>query len=213
MAQNRNTNYNRKKRRKKRKRSRNKVIAARLFLVFCLLVLFVLIVIGLMKLIAPFSENFTSDADVTTVTVLRNGSIKETIIEEFNPGFYDEDSLEDEIKQKVEASDGGVESEGFSLDDGVATLKLKYKSDDDMASFNDEVFYADTIDNLLDQGVSFDSDAIKAGGTHAVIVSETCDIVCPKKILYTGGGITIDDENPKLAHCTVSEGDIAFVIY
>lgn len=211
MAQ--SNSYNRRKRRKKRKRSRNKVIAARLIFVICLLVLVALIIIGIMKVLAAFSENITTDADVTTVTVLRNGSIKETIVEDFNPGFYDEDSLEDEIKRKVEASDGGVESEGFSLDDGVATLRLKYKTDDDMASFNDEVFYADTIDNLLDQGVSFDSGAIKAGGSHAVIVSESMDIRCPKKILYTGGAVAIDEEDPKLAHCTASDGDIAFVIY
>ncbi len=212
MAQN-NSRYNKKPKKKRKRRSRNKVIAARLIFVFLLLVLIALIVIGLMKGVAALSDNISSDDDVTTVTVLRNGTIKETIIEEFNPGYYDEDSLEDEIKKKAEASDGGVEAEDFSLDDGVATLKLKYATDDDMAAFNDEVFYADTIDNLLSQGVTFDSEAIKAGGTHAVIVSEAMDIRCPKKILYTGGNVTIDDDDPKLAHCTAADGDLGFVIY
>ncbi len=205
--------YNRNRKRKKKRKSRNKGIAARLIFVGIILVLIVLLFVGLTKLLASLSENIISDAEVTTVTVLRNGKIKQTIVEDFNPGFYDEGSLEDEIEKRIEASDGRVESEGFSLSDGVAKLDLKYDSDDDMAVFNDQVFYADTIDNLLDQGVSFDSEAIKAGGSHAVIVSETMDVRCPKKIIYTGGTVEIDEKDPKLAHCTVESGDLAFVIY
>ncbi|MBQ7583348.1 MAG: hypothetical protein IJT24_01945 [Lachnospiraceae bacterium] len=212
MAQN-NKNYSRKQKRKRKRRSRNKVIAARLIFVTILLVLFSLIVIGLMRLVSAISDNIGSDDDVSTVSVLRNGEIKQTIIEEFDPGTYDEASLKKEVEEKAEASNGGVEAEGFSLDDGTVTLKLKYATDDDMAAFNDEVFYADTIDNLLSQGVTFDSEAIKAGGTHAVIVSEAMDIRCPKKILYTGGDVTIDEDDAKLAHCSVHDGDLGFVIY
>lgn len=214
MAQYRSrNNYNRGRKKKRKRKSRNKVIAARLIFVSILLILFVLLVIGFLKIVAAVGENITTDVDVTTVTVMKNGTIKETIIEEFNPGFYDEDSLEKEIEKRVKASGGGVEEEDFSVDDGVVTLKLKYGSDDDMAEFNDVVFYADKIDELLSQGVSFDSGAIKAGGTHAVIVSEPMDIRCPKKIIYTGGSMTIDEDDPKLAHCSTPEGDIAFVIY
>ena len=82
-----------------------------------------------------------------------------------------------------------------------------------MAKFNDEVFYADTIDELLSQGVTFDSEAIRAGGTHAVIVSEAMDIRCPKKIIYAGKNVAIDEKDPKLAHCSAQEGEIGFVIY
>lgn len=213
MSQNRNNSYSRGKRRKKKRKSRNKVIAARLIFVGIILVLIALLIIGLTKILASFSENIITDTDVSTVTVLRNGKIKQTIVEDFNPGFYDEKSLEDEIESRIEASDGKVESEGFEISDGVATLRLKYDSDEAMAAFNDQVFYADTIDALLEEGVSFDSNAIKAGGSHAVIVSETMDVRCPKKILYTGGTVTIDEDDPKLAHCTADDEQLAFVIY
>lgn len=213
MSQNRNNSYSRGKRRKKKRKSRNKVIAARLIFVGIILVLIALLIIGLTKILASFSENIITDTDVSTVTVLRNGKIKQTIVEDFNPGFYDEKSLEDEIESRIEASDGKVESEGFEISDGVATLRLKYDSDEAMAAFNDQVFYADTIDALLEEGISFDSNAIKAGGSHAVIVSETMDVRCPKKILYTGGTVTIDEDDPKLAHCTADDGQLAFVIY
>ncbi len=212
MAQN-NQRYGTRQKRKRKRRSRNKVIAARLIFVTIILVLLVLLVVGAMKIVSAFSDNITGNDEVSTVTVLRNGSIKQTIIEEFDTGEYDEESLEKEIEKRVEASDGGVESEGFELDDGVATLRLKYKSDDDMAKFNDEVFYADTIDELLSQGVTFDSEAIRAGGTHAVIVSEAMDIRCPRKIIYAGENVAIDEKDPKLAHCSAQEGEIGFVIY
>ena len=207
------SSYNRSRKKKRKRKNRNRVIAARLTFLISLVVLVALLFIGVTKIIASVSDNIVSDADVSTVAVQKNGSIKQTIIEEFDPGVYDEASLEAEIKERVEASDGGVEYEGFSLDDNVATLRLKFKTDEDLAAFHDQVFYADTIDSLLSQGVSFDSGAVKAGGSHAVIVSESMDVRCPRKILYTGGNVTVDEDDGKLAHCTAENGELAFVIY
>ena len=209
-----NNSYNRSRRKKKRKRrNRAKVYIARFIFGLCVLGILVFLFWGAYKVYAIITDGMSKNYEVTTVTVARNGSIKETIIEEFNPGFYDEASLKADVESKISASGGKVEYEGLDFSNGVATLKLEYETDDDMAAFNDEIFYADTIDNLVSQGVSFDSAAIKTGGTHAVIVSEPLDIRCPKKILYTGGAVTIDEDNEKLAHCTTEDGSIAFVIY
>lgn len=200
-------------RKRRRRKSRTSVIVART--IFCLVVLAVvgLVIYGGYRIYGAIAGRARSDVDVTTVTVAKNGTIRETIVEEFNPGFYDEGSLKSDIEGKISAAGGKVESEGLEIADGVARLKLKYESDDEMAAFNDEVFYADTIDSLISQGVSFDSEAVKAGGTHAVIVSETMDIRVPKKIIYVDGAITIDSDDAKLAHCTVDDGDLAFLIY
>ena len=206
------TDYSKVKKKRKRK-TRTTVFVARFLFVSIILLFLVLIGIGVHKIITVIGENTVSDVDVTTVTVTKKGEIRQTIIEEFDPSVYDEESLKADVEQKIKNSGGKVETEGFEFSDGVATLKLKYEDDDAMAAFNDEVFYADTMDNLTSQGVSFESGAVKAGGSHAVIVSESMDIRCPKKILYTGGSVVIDENNPKLAHCTTEEGEIAFVIY
>ena len=81
MAQN-NQRYGTRQKRKRKRRSRNKVIAARLIFVTIILVLLVLLVVGAMKIVSAFSDNITGNDEVSTVTVLRNGSIKQTIIEE-----------------------------------------------------------------------------------------------------------------------------------
>ena len=199
-------------RRKKRKKDRGRVIAVRTILV--LVIIAALAVLGFIgyKLFGLIADMSGGDVTVTTVTVSNKGRISQTIVEEFNPGFYDEASLKADIEEKINASDG-VESDGLEIEDGVAVLRLKYDSDDAMAAFNGEVFYADTMDALKKQGVTFGADAILAGGDHAVIVSEAMDIKCPKKILYAEGDITIDPDNEKLAHCTVQSGDVAFVVY
>ncbi|MBR1523758.1 MAG: hypothetical protein IJ641_04810 [Lachnospiraceae bacterium] len=212
MAQADNS-YNRNRRRKKRRKKKSRVILARLVFALAVLLIITLILVGGYKLYGFVSDKISSDVKVTTVTVGRSDTIKETIIEEFNPGFYDEESLENDVDSKIKASGGKVRSEGLTFSNGTVALKLEYDSDDDMAEFNDVIFYSDTIDNLVSQGVSFDSEAIKSGGTHAVIVSESMDIKVPKKILYTGGAVVIDDEDQKLAHCTTDEGEIAFIIY
>lgn len=200
------------RRRKKRKKDRGRVIAVRTILV--LVIIAAIAVLGFIgyKLFGLIADMSGGDVTVTTVTVSNKGRISQTIVEEFNPGFYDEASLKADIEEKIKASDG-VESEGLEIEDGVAVLRLRYDSDDAMAAFNDEVFYADTMDALKKQGVTFGADAILAGGDHAVIVSEAMDIKCPKKILHAEGDITIDPDNEKLAHCTAQSGDVAFVIY
>ena len=199
--------------RKKGRKKKNLVFLVRFLFALAILAAAAGILFGVYKLYGYFSENISPEVKVTTVTVARNGKIKETIIEEFNPGFYDESSLKSDVESRIKASDGRVRNEGLDFDNGVATLKLEYDSGSDLAEFNDVVFYSDTIDNLVSQGITFDSGAIKSGGTHAVIVSDTMDVKVPKKILYTGGAMTIDEKDPKLAHCTADEGDIAFVIY
>ncbi len=213
MAQASNSYSRSRQKRKRRRKKRAQVIIARLIFAVCVLTLVTLIVLGVNKIYNSVSERLSPEVTVTTIMIAKNGTIKETIIEEFDPGYYDEDSLREDVEERIDAAGGSIKSDGIEFDDGVATLTLKYDSDDDVASFNDEVFYADTIDSLIDQGVTFDSEAVKAGGSHAVIVSEALDIRCPKKILYTGGSVTVDEDDEKLAHCSTPDGTLAFVIY
>ena len=201
------------RRRKKKRKNRNKVIAARSIFAAVIILAAVLLIFGGYKLYGVISDALNDDVSVTTVTVTGRGAVKQTIVEQFDPGMYDEDSLRKDIETKVKDAGSEVSAEELDIEDGKAVLKMKYDSDDAMAAFNEEVFYADTIDALKKQGVTFDSAAEAAGGSHAVIVSETMDIRCPKKILYTDGDVSIDSENENLAHCTTEGGALALVIY
>jgi hypothetical protein len=202
-----------KRRKKKRRKNRNKVIAARITFLLVLILTVGLLVFGGYKLYSLLADAINDDVSVTTVTVSNRGVIRQTIVEEFNTGTYDEESLKKDIDTKVSEAGGEVSAEELEVEDGRAVLKMKYDSDDAMSAFNEEVFYADTIDALKKQGVTFDSAAEAAGGSHAVIVSEAMDIRCPKKILYADGEISIDSKDEKLAHCTTQEGNLALLIY
>ncbi|MCR5747233.1 MAG: hypothetical protein K6G03_05955 [Lachnospiraceae bacterium] len=197
---------------KKKKRRHNEKIFLRIIVIILAAALIAVAVFGISKLLEAVSDMAGDDVTVTTVTVSNKGKIKQTIVEEFNPGFYDEESLRKDIEEKIKNFEG-VESDGLEFENGVAKLKLKYDSDDAVAAFNEEIFYADTIDALTEQGVTFNAEALTAGGERAVIVSEAMDIRCPQKILYADGAITVDPDNEKLAHCNTQAGEIAFVIY
>lgn len=201
------------RRKKKRRKNRNKVIAARTIFVLVVILAVGLLIFGGYKVYSFLSDAINDDVEVTTVTVSNRGVIKQTIVEEFDTGTYDEESLKKDIDAKVSEAGGEVSAEELEVEDGKAVLKMKYDSDDAMSAFNEEVFFADTIDALKKQGVTFDSAAEAAGGSHAVIVSETMDVRCPKKILYADGEISIDSEDEKLAHCNAKEGNLALLIY
>ncbi len=200
-------------RKKKKKKKKARVLFARFIFALLILLLITAIGFGAYKVYSVLSSGFDDDVSTTTIVVSKGGEIRQTIIEEFNPGFYDAASLKTDVEEKIAASNGHVKSEGLDVEGGMATLKLIYDSDEDMATFNDQVFYSDTIENLLSRGVRFDSRALDCGGKYAVIVSDKTDIRCPKKILYTDGAMAVDEDDPKLAHCSVREGDIAFLIY
>ncbi|MBR1875978.1 MAG: hypothetical protein IJ805_02590 [Lachnospiraceae bacterium] len=202
------------RKKKKKRRRRQRVYMARF-----MVVLFLLIILGAAAFLIYKGFAFIKDKasgeklTVTTITVNKNGSIDETIIEDFDEGVYDEAELTSMINEEISRYGSAVEFKGLSTGSGKAELVLSFEDDDACAGFNKTVFYADSIESLKARGVQLPGEAALAGGTQAVVVSESLDVRVPKKIKYVSPGATVTSKNEKTATVVVQDGSNAVIVY
>ncbi len=95
------------------------------------------------------------------ISVSSDGSLTETIKESLNEAYYDADELETMIRSSVEEynqsnGEDSVKIKSLKNQDDTVTLKLKYASGKDFASFNNLEFYQGSIINAQLEGYLFD---------------------------------------------------------
>ncbi len=198
---------------KKKRKRRQKVYLARF--IFALFLITVLGLLGFLgyKLVGKIAEKSgPKEVLVTTLTVNKNGSIDEVLVEDFDESLYDENQLLSMINEELSRYGNAVKFEGLEVESGKARLTISYEDDKAYSGFNGTVFYADTIDNVKSLGVQLPGEALLAGGDHVVVMSESMDINVPKKIKYSSPGITVSDRQ-KSASVTVADGANAVIVY
>ena len=199
-------------RRGKRKRRRIKAYLARFLFVLIILLMLGAAGIGIYKLTGYISLS-AKEVSATTLYVHKNGSVEETIVEDFDETAYSTEKLQKMIDDETSAYGNGVKAGKLKFANGKAILKMKYSSCSDCAKFNDETFYAGKIDTLTEEGVNFSTDALSAGGRYAVVLNTSVDVAVPSKILYASGNVTVDPENEKKATVSADNGEMAYIVY
>lgn len=187
-----------------------------------------------------------SDADIATknssscaIEVMKDGSIMETITEEFSEEYYDEESLKTMILSEVADFNRSHANDTISVDklenkNGKITVKIRYPSADIYTEYNTDDYNAKTLFNgtvaeAYDAGYSLDismtdvkgentidKDELLGMGSEKIIISEApLQIKVPGKILYVGEKVEADSKDE--AHMlTDANGEAAgkyYVIY
>ena len=198
---------------RKKRRRRQQVILARVIVVLVLLLILGALGFLAFRLVGRIAQSAgPKEVSVTTVTVNKDGSIDETLVEDFDESLYDENGLMSMINEELSRYGKSVKFVGLETESGKARLSLSFDNDVSLSSFNGTVFYADTIDSLKERGVELPGEALLAGGDRAVVLSESMDVLVPKKIKYASGNVTLD-EKKKSASVSVSDGANAVIVY
>ncbi len=198
----------------KKKRKRRQQV----YLVRFIFALFVILILGaagyfVHRLIVKISENAgPKEVQITTLTVKKDGSIDEILVEDFDESVYDETQLMNMINEEISRYGRSVKFQGLDIESGVARLTLTFENDDTCASFNGTTFYADTVDALKQNGVELPGEALLAGGSHAVVSSGDMDIIVPKKIKYATPGVTLSGKD-KTASARLGEDAVCVIVY
>lgn len=198
-------------------------------LVLCVLVL------GLTACGNETKEN-AGEAQISSVSVKKDGSISSRIIEDFAQSYYDTDGLKAMIETsiaeyKAQNSQAQISLQKCEEKQGVIEVLMEFGSDRDYAGFNDEDFFAGTIQaanqagydlNVTLQAISDKAektsiskpDLLGMGDHHIVIFAapetengeeaEAIRINCFDEILYVGEGVTAVDK--KNADVKLSDG-------
>lgn len=110
------------------------------------------------------SKAQTEDAgQITSISIEENGSIENTIIEDFSQSYYELDSLSAMIEQDIEAYHNQNPDSKISLskceltnDDSAVKVVMKYGDSQTYTGFNGETLFFGTVQDAYGAGYNFD---------------------------------------------------------
>lgn len=169
-------------------------------------------------------ERTDGDADgaATSISVKKDGSISSKIVEDFGESYYDAGALKSMIETSI--SDyrttnvtARITLRNYEVADGTANVLMEFGDYQSYAGFNDERFFAGTVQGANQAGFDLDmtlsavsdklenasvskSELLGMGSSHIVILetekpdddqeAETIRVNCFDEILYVSDGVT-----------------------
>ncbi|MBD5444944.1 MAG: hypothetical protein HDR29_05265 [Lachnospiraceae bacterium] len=129
--------------------------------------MFILMIITLMYVMTGCGKVNASPSDMDTITIMKDGNIVQTIVDEFDQSLYSVDELsamtQDKIKLYSE-EDGDIVCESVEENDNMVIVKISYKTGEDYTDFNDKELYFGTVSDASSSGYSV-KDMIMNNGT------------------------------------------------
>ena len=128
-----------------------------------------------LAVIATACGNKTQKEDggqITSISIEKNGSIENTIVEDFSQSYYELDSLSAMIEQDIEAyhnqnPDSKISLSKCELTDDNSTVRvvMKYGDSQTYTGFNGETLFSGTVQDAYSAGYNLDMtlDEVKKG--------------------------------------------------
>ncbi|MCH5250374.1 MAG: hypothetical protein J1E98_10590 [Lachnospiraceae bacterium] len=120
----------------------------------------ILIVLMLMILICTMSgcgNVNASQSGMDTLSFMKDGKIVQTIVDDFDPNYYDVDELSRMTQDKIDLcsdTEGDIVCESVEENDGVITVKIVYQNDEDYTDFNDRELFFGMVKEAASAGYS-----------------------------------------------------------
>jgi hypothetical protein len=160
----------------------------------------------------------------------KKGVVTYTVVEDFDKSFYDEAELQGEIEEDIQNYNKNFAADHltlkkFQVEDGVASLQLKFDEVRYYADYSGQVLFQGSIEDaqaagyevsgecLDTEGSLTDVDSIAGGSKAKVIVTnEAVQVEVPGKILCVSSSGNVEITGKKTA-AVQEEGQTAFIIY
>lgn len=168
---------------------------------------------------AEVSMEGMESASACAIEVMKDGSIKETITEEFDQEYYDEESLKNMILSEVADFNRNHTEDMISVDklenkNGMVTVKMSYPSAEiyteyNTDEYNDGTLFVGTIAQAYEAGYSLDismtdakgeksigrEELLEMGEDNILISQAPLKVKVPGKIMYVGDKVEADDRD------------------
>lgn len=163
--------------------------------------------------------------DRNTVSIQKDGTIRQTIVDQFEPEYYDIEELNAMAQSKI-AQLGGAESaivcDSMKAEDGRIVVQMTYQTDTDYRNFNNREIFNGTVSEASAQGYTFQNlvgtdgvavgaEVISSAGEDRVIFIQTkageeLDVNVYGKIVYASENIALSGQ--KNAAISAGEKDM-----
>lgn len=183
-----------------------------------------------------------ADSTISSITVNKDGGISSRIVEDFGESYYDTDGLKSMIETSIKEYEAGngdakIKLKSCKKSDGMVNVVMEFGGYKDYAGFNDENFFAGTIQaanqagfdlNITLQAASDKADKTSVskpellgmGDSHIVIIDtanmagdggqQSVRVNCFGDVLYVGDGVSASGKKSADVALTGGLGIIVF---
>lgn len=170
----------------------------------------ILMIITVMCVMTGCGKVNASPSDMDTISIMKDGNIVQTIVDEFDRSLYSVDELsamtQDKIKLYSE-KDGDIVCESVEENDNMVIVKISYKTGEAYTDFNDKELYFGTVndaslsgysvkDMVMNNGAPLDDEKLEQiKDNHVLIVQteagEELGVNVYDKIIYMSDNVTL----------------------
>lgn len=163
--------------------------------------------------------------DRNTVSIQKDGTIRQIIVDQFEPEYYDIEELRAMAQEKI-AQLGGTDTAivcgTMEAEDGRVVVEMTYQTDADYRNFNNRELFSGTVSEAVAQGYTFKNlvgadgtavgeEAVVSAGEDRVVIIQTkageaLDVSVYGKIVYTSENISLSGQ--KNAAIAAGEEDV-----
>ena len=129
------------------------------------------------------------EGEESVVYVGKKGVIESLDVESLDQSYYDETELKSYVDAEVkdytaEHGKNAVEVESLKVEDGVAKLKMKYKTPEDYTAFNGIELYQGKVVASLAAGYVYDGEFARVDDLKVAIIRANTDVKVDGEICY-----------------------------
>ena len=168
----------------------------------------------------------------SSISLLKDGAVKATIVEDFDKSYYDKDELQQMVLEEVVSynrsfGEGVISVDKVSVEDGIARVEMTYADSAAYAAFNDGAFFLGSVSDAQEAGydlnkvfVSATDQLVTAGMTDIlemrdvrILITDMKDpVVLDGKAVYVSGNVKTDKKCKTVSFDEASE-EMAYIIY
>ena len=170
----------------------------------------ILMIITVMYVMTGCGKVNASPSDMDTISVMKDGNIVQTIVDEFDQSLYSVDELSAMTQDKIDLyseEDGDIVCQSVEEDDNMIIVKIAYKTGEAYTDFNDKELYFGTVKDASSLGYSVKDMVMNNGAplndeqfeqikdSHVLIVQteagEELGVNVYDKIIYMSDNVTL----------------------
>lgn len=152
-----------------------------------------------------------SNIEETSLKFEKDGTVVNTIVEDFDETLYNADDLKGMVLSEVAAFNTSAGADSISVDkiatdDGKVTLSMTYAGAGEYAEFNNTILFSGTVSEAYEAGLNFDisltstqkdggkigkEDILQMGDSRMIILEEPVIVITSSPILYTSDNVEV----------------------
>lgn len=168
---------------------------------------------------------------VTSLYIQKNGEITQAIVESFEKDYYSDREFQSMIEKEVDAynskyGEERITIERLEVEDSTLYLLLGFKDADTYEHYNESYCFSGTVDEALDEGLSFNmdfkdasyeeystSDVTEKKNNSVVVLKEEGIVQLEKPIKYVSNNVEVISEHMVQVMPIEDENEYAYIIF